>query len=99
MFRTKLGIYCNKHLGLIKSGEDLAPIEVTEINNKLSVINGHHRLEAALRTNTPLRYKVLSINELKERGYSSESEVVHSAVETTKVKLDNKIVKKAAGQE
>jgi hypothetical protein len=87
------------NIKIVNSGGSLAPIEVAEINNKLYVINGHHRLEAALRTNTELRYKILSKTELQERGYKSESEIVHAAAETTKVKLDNKIVKKVAGQE
>ena len=48
------------NIKIIKDGGSLAPIEVANINDKLYVINGHHRLEAALRTNTNIEYKALT---------------------------------------
>jgi hypothetical protein len=55
-------------------------------------------LEAAIRTNTEIRYKILSKQELQAYHYSSENEVINAAAETKGVKLDNGVVKKATGE-
>jgi RHS repeat-associated protein len=84
------------NIKIIRNGGQLAPIDVASINNKLYVIDGHHRLEAALRTGTEIRYNILTNEQLKTRGYNSPSDVVQAAAEVGKVKLDGKIVNKAA---
>ena len=76
----------------------LAPIGVAKIEDKLYVINGHHRLEAALRTNTEIGYRILTEKEWRAYGYKSEGEIIGAATEVSKVKLDAKVVQKAAGQ-
>jgi RHS repeat-associated protein len=88
------------NIKILNEGGSLAPIEVASINNKLYIINGHHRVEAAIRTNTSLNYTILTEQQWKAYGYKSESEVVGAAAEAsaTKVKLDNKVVQKAATQ-
>jgi len=87
-----------ENIKLIRNHKQLAPVEVVNINNKLYVINGHHRLEAAIRTNTELRYVIVSKSRWKELGYKSESEITHAATETSKVKLDNKLINKLVEQ-
>ncbi|HNP24982.1 MAG TPA: RHS repeat-associated core domain-containing protein, partial [Panacibacter sp.] len=88
------------NIKIIKDGGSLAPIEVANINDKLYVINGHHRLEAALRTNTNIEYKVLTKEQWQAYGYKTESEIIRAASEASveKIKLDKKVIQQAAGQ-
>ena len=85
---------------IINEGGSLAPIEVANINDKLYIINGHHRVEAGIMTNTQIKYKVLTKEEWQAYGYKTESEIISAAANasTQKVKLNQKIVQNASGQ-
>lgn len=85
-----------ENIKIINKGGQLAPVDVASINDKLYVIDGHHRLEAAIRTGTEIRYNVLTTEQLKARGYNSTSDVIQAAAEVGKVKIDSKIVNKVA---
>ncbi len=85
-----------ENIKIINNGGRLAPVDVASINDKLYVIDGHHRLEAAIRTGTEVRYNVLTTEQLKAKGYNSASDVIQAAAEVGKVKIDSKIVNKVA---
>jgi len=77
----------------IRENKSIPPVEVAEINNELYVINGHHRLEAAIRTGRKIEFKILTKEELGKYGYKSETEVINASSNVVPVKLNNKIIK------
>lgn len=83
---------------ILNEGGSLAPIEVASINNKLYVIDGHHRLEAALRMGSEIKYKILTKEQWQSYGYQTEDDIIQAASEAgaQKVKLDSKIIKRAS---
>jgi hypothetical protein len=85
---------------ITKAGGSLSPVEVANINNKLYVINGHHRLEAALRTNTEVKYKILSKEQWQTYGYKDESQILNASSEASqqRIKLDSKIIRQTSTQ-
>lgn len=57
------------------------PIEVFEHVNRRYVINGHHRVSAAKKAGIDVRYRALTLDEVKAYGYKSADEVVWASVE------------------
>lgn len=78
----------------IANGEAIEAIEVAVINGVNYVVNGHHRLEAALRSGAELEYKILQPSEWA-KYYKTEQEIIEAAAMTSKPKLDGKVVTKA----
>lgn len=52
------------------------PIETFVINGERYVINGHHRVAAAMRAGIDVQYRTLSIGELQAYGYRSADDVI-----------------------
>ena len=65
------------------------------IDGKKYVINGHHRLEAAIRSKSQLEYRILTKEEWQKYGYKTEADIVGAASEVRTPKLDRKVIKKA----
>lgn len=82
--------------GKMDNNAEVPPIEVAVVDGKKYVINGHHRLEGAIRSNKQLEYKVLGKDEWQKYGYKTESDIVEAAAAVSKPKLDTKVIKKAA---
>jgi RHS repeat-associated protein len=81
----------------LKAGIKLEPIKVYMENGVKYVLDGHHRLEAATRLGQEIEYKILTLEEaLKEFSYKSAEQIKNAATETTKNKLDSKLVNKMA---
>jgi RHS repeat-associated protein len=85
-------------MGLIRQNIKLDPVEVAVINNKMYIINGHHRTEAAMRTNTDVRFRILTKVEWQRYGYTNEQDIINAAAEANiqRVKLDNRVIQKSA---
>jgi RHS repeat-associated protein len=88
------------NIGVINSGEALAPIKVAEIGGKKYVLDGHHRLEAATRTGTELRYDVVPQAQWGSYGYKSKESIFNAAANASgeKIKLNGKLVAEYAKQ-
>ncbi|MGV9691729.1 polymorphic toxin-type HINT domain-containing protein [Streptomyces sp. NPDC003444] len=57
------------------------PIEVFEHLNRRYVINGHHRVAAAKKAGIDVKYRSLTLDEVKAYGYKSADEVVWASIE------------------
>jgi uncharacterized ParB-like nuclease family protein len=84
------------NMAILNSGGSLKPIKVAQINGKLYVLDGHHRVEAARRTQKSVSYEIVPENQYKDYGYKSATEITHAAAENGRVKLNNKRVNTVA---
>ncbi|MFC4607792.1 polymorphic toxin-type HINT domain-containing protein [Streptomyces maoxianensis] len=64
-----------------KDGWMGAPIEVFEHLNRRYVINGHHRVAAAKKAGIDVKYRSLTLDEVKAYKYKSIDEVIWASVE------------------
>jgi len=81
--------------GKMEANETIPPIEVAEIDGIKYTINGHHRVEAAIRVPYKLEYKVLEEPEWQAYGYKTEADIKSASAEVTTPKLDKKVITKA----
>jgi RHS repeat-associated protein len=90
----------------IKNGKSIDPIKVAEITNqngveRLYVLDGHHRVEAAIRTNTKIKYEVISPENYKNYNYDNADEILdaHNTIGRQPNKIDSKTYKKQLNKE
>jgi RHS repeat-associated protein len=88
------------NIKLINSGGELVPIKVAVIDGKSYVLDGHHRLEAAARTGTEIRYDIVPQSQWGSYGYKSKDEIFSAAANASaeKTKLNGKLVAEYAKQ-
>ncbi len=80
----------------IKLENKIEPIEVAQINQENYVLDGHHRVEAAKRTNSSVNFNVVPEKEYPAFGYSSKEAIINANANAAPNKLNNKLVNKHA---
>lgn len=73
-------------------------VDVALINGEKYILNGHHRVEAALRTGSQVRYRVVNPSEFSSFGYKSADEIINANIFSGGNKLNGRLVNKIAGQ-
>jgi RHS repeat-associated protein len=88
------------NMKIINSGGELAPIKVAEIDGTKYILDGHHRVEAAVRTGTEVKYQIIPQDQWSAYGYKSGNEIKIAAANASaeKLKLNGKVVKEYASQ-
>ena len=63
------------------------PISVFEEDGTKYILDGHHRVQAALRVGIDVPYEIVAVEDLPQFGYKTVDELISASAEAGPVKL------------